>query len=382
MRRELVLAWHVHQPFFVPDEELREQIERSYRPLLALHRELDVPFCLNVTGALLERMALLSPDVIELLREEIAIGRVEPLASGKCHPLLPLLPNGRARAQVQADAAIKERVLGVRPRGFWPADLGWCHSLVDVVAEAGVRWITADSSAKVAAAALPAWSPAVTSGHRVLAPDLAPLVSSAELGEVHRLELCDRSVCALLRHHELSWDLVDLQDGVLHRPDRLEPFVESVFAHYDAGADLLMLGDDGERVHPQTLASYRRVLEALRERDVAFVTGAEALASREARATPIYLPASTFLVDFAAWRTTPDDLVCWRQLEEVERLFEEVARAAPDAPELAALNDTLLECEDSAFTFWKYLRRTREPFHARLAELRARLRALRSRSTS
>lgn len=376
MKRELVLAWHIHQPFFVPDSELREQIEKSYRPLLSLHRELGVPFCLNVTGTLLERIDRIAPEWVELLREEIAIGRVEPLASGKCHPLLPLLPHARARAQVEADVAIKERVLGVRPRGLWPADLGWCHSLVSIVADAGVRWVTVDSSAKIAASSLPAWKASVTDGHRVLTPELAPLVAGAELGDVHRLELGNSSVCALLRHHELSWDLVDLQDGALHWVDRVDSFLDGVDAHYGSGADLLVIGDDGERVHPQTLASYRRVLETLRAREIEFVTGSAALAAREERASPIYLPASTFLVDFAAWRTTPDDLVCWRQLEEVERRYEEIARSMPDAPELDALNALLLECEDSAFTFWKYLRRTREPFHARLAELRARLDAM------
>ena len=373
MSRELVLAWHVHQPFFVPDEEVLEQIERSYAPLLALHEELEVPFSLNVCGALLERLERLAPAWVERLRGLIERGLVEPLGSGKCHPMLPLLPLARARAQIVADAAIKERVLGVTPAGFWPTDLGWSHALVPLVADAGVRWVAVDSSAKVAAAALPAWDEAKVAGHRVLRPELAPLVGPSELGEVHRLAHGDTHVDALLRHHALSWDLVDQQAGVLREPDALGPWLESVDAHYASGASLLLVGDDGERVDPQTLPSYRATLEALREREIVFTSGAAALEARTPR--EIYLPASTFQVDFGPWLTTPDDLVCRRRLEEVQaRFLAAERRLGSDA--VAHLAGEMLDVEDSAFTFWKYLRRTREPFLVKLAAIEASLDAL------
>lgn len=374
MRRELVLAWHLHQPFFVPDEEVREQVARSYEPLLALHEGRDdAPLSLNVCGGLLVRLAALAPDWVARLREAIAVGRVELLGSGMWHPMLPLLPIERARAQIEADARAKEELLGVRPRGFWPTDLGWAHHLVPLVADAGIEWVTVDSSAKVAAASLPAWDEGRVMGQRVLRPELAPLVGPTELAEVHQLELGDARVRAMLRHHGLSWDFVDQQRGVLRHPERLEAWLEAIDAHYEAGADLLVIGDDGERVDPQTLTSYRDALDALIDRGVVLRRGSDAARARSAR--PIYLPASTFQVDFAPWMTTPDDLVCRRRLEHVQaRLAEVTRRRGADAT--ADQSARLLEVEDSAFTFWRYLRRTREPFLVRLTEIEAALDAL------
>ena len=381
-RRELVLLWHIHQPFFVPDEEVAEQVVRSYRPLLELHRELDMPFGLNVCGGLLDRLVTIAPDWIELLGEEVRAGRVELLGSGKFHPLLPLLPRERARAQIVADAESKRAALGACPAGFWPTDLGWTHWLVPLLRDSGYRWVVVDSSAVVAASILPGWRPNTTMGHRVLEPELAPLASEAELGEVYRLRLGDAEIFALPRHHERSWDLVDQQEGLLHDNSRMERALDRVEEHYRSGSSLLVIGDDGERVHPQTLVAYRRWLEALGERGIELVTGSSAVNARAEDAQEIYLPTSTFLVDFAAWLTTPDDFACLRHLEEVERRFEEVARRVRRSGDTAArirldaIDARLLAAEDSGFYFWKYLRRTREPFLAALQIARAELEAL------
>jgi hypothetical protein len=196
---------------------------------------------------------------------------------------------------------------------------------------------------------------------------------------VHRLKLGDAEVFALLRHHELSWELVDQQEGVLHRPELLDKVLDDVAAHYASGASLLVLGDDGERIHPQTIITYQRLLEALRQQEITLVTGSAALEAHAAEATEAYLPTSTFLVDFSAWLTTPDDFVCLRQLDEVQRRFEDVCRQARRRGSeevqqtLTKLGKELLKTEDSAFYFWKYLRRTREPFLDTLAHLRSAL---------
>ncbi len=380
--RQLVVLWHVHQPFFVSDEEVHEHIARSYQPLIEMHRELGIPYGLNVCGGLLERLKKLAPDWLELLRSEIESRRIELLGSGKFHPLLPLLPYDRARAQVEADIDAKRSVLCVRPKGFWPTDLGWTHWLVPILCGAGVSWVAVDSSAKVAASILPGWTTDTTMGHRVMRPDLSPLVAERELGEVHRLRLGQYEIFALLRHHELTWELVDQQEGVLHSPAHLGRALDRIEEYYRAGSSLLVIGDDGERIHPQTITNYRRWLTSLQDLGIQFLTGSDALASRAAAATDVYLPTSTFMVDFSAWLTTPDDYVCFRHLDEVERQFERVAghviRHGDEEArtQLTALNAMLLSVEDSGFYFWKYLRRTREPFLAVIADVRAGLDAL------
>lgn len=370
MTRELVLLWHIHQPFFVPDEEVREQVVRSYRPLLELHRSLEIPFGLNVCGRLLERLAVLAPDWVELLQEELAAGRVELLGSGASHPLLPLLPHARARAQVVADLKCKESVLSTRPVGFWPTDLGWSHWLVPILSDAGLSWTTVDSSAVVAASILPAWESALTMGQRVLSPELSPLVASTELGRLYRLKLGDASLFALPRHSERTWDLVDRREGVLHDVTSLESALIKISEHYDAGASLLVIGEDGERVHPQTVTAYQRWIEGVQERGISFVNATDAVESRAKEAREIYLPTSTALVDLSAWLTTPDDWICFRQVDEVERRFDDLMRRRPKDPRLSRIQAAMLDVEDSGFYFWKFARRTREPFFERLEQIR------------
>ena len=328
MSRDLALVWHIHQPFFVPDAEVLEQLVESYRPLLALHRELSLPFTLNVCGGLLSRLARLAPDWVGELRGELDAERVELVGSGMFHPMLPLMPYERARRQIEADLEAKRALLGAAPAGFWPTDNGWAHWLVPLLAERGVAWVVVDSSAAVQGAVLPSWRGAHKHGHRVLEPELSPLVGARELGQVHRLCHGEAQVFALLRHHELSWDLVDRQEGALHHEARLSPFLAGVRAHYASGADLLVLGDDGERVRPQTLPGYRRCLEALRDDGVRFVTGSRALAPRRAGATERYLPATTSLVDLSAWLTTMDDHACHGQLRAVQDRFVRLERQA------------------------------------------------------
>ena len=144
--RSVVLAWHVHQPFFVPDQEVLSWVAESYRPLLALHRERQIPFCLNVSGGLLRRLAELAPDFVAELAQAAENGDVELLGSGMYHPLLPLLPAERARAQIEGDLRAKRELLGRTPVGFWPADLGFAHWLVEPLAREGVSHVAYEAS--------------------------------------------------------------------------------------------------------------------------------------------------------------------------------------------------------------------------------------------
>ena len=378
--KSLALIWHIHQPAFVPDSEVLEQVEASYRPLLAAHEERALPLSLNVCGGLLDRLLKLAPDFVETLRRGRRAGWLEPLASGLWHPMLPLLPIDRARRQIEDDVFTKEEVFGVAPKGFWPTDLGWAPHLAVLLAAEGIEWVAVNSSSFVEGSVLPSWREERRGGHRVLAPELAPLVSARELGRAARVRVGEASVLALPRHHALSWDLVDREAGALHHPEALPALHAAIGAHFDSGAELLVIGDDGERVRPETLRNYHAFLDGL-PGDVALTTGG-ALAARQAGAPERYLPAGTALVDFSAWEASPDDRVCRQLLAEVQARFAEAERrlGASDesgpGDELSAIDVDLLECEDAAFTFWKYLRRTREPYLAKLYAIRAALDAL------
>lgn len=382
LRRSLALFWHIHQPFFVPDAEVREQVVESYLPLLELHERLKIPLSLNVSGALLARLPAVAPELVARLKQVIERGLVEIVGSGAYHPLLPLLGPERARAQVRCDVERKREILGVSPRGFWPADLGWTHWLVPVLADAGVAWTVLDGSARVLGSVLPGWEPEERHGQKVLAPRLRPLIHEAELGQVSALRLGAERVMAITRHPALTWQLVDLDQGVLHRPGDLPAFTRAVDDYFATGASLLVLGDDGERVNGRTLLAYEATLVALAEHCDRFVHGSTAVAERAADAEERYLPTSTFLFDFGAWLHSADDFACFRLLDGFTRDLatqQALARRAGDVAalaELAKLSDELLPLEDSGLYFWRFLRRTREPFIERLHQLSLRLEAL------
>ncbi|MBK7579787.1 MAG: hypothetical protein IPI67_06210 [Myxococcales bacterium] len=382
LRRTLALFWHIHQPFFVPDSEVREQVVESYLPLLELHERLKIPFSLNVSGALLTRLPQLGPEFVERLVAAVDSGLCEVVGSGAFHPLLPLLTPERARAQVRFDVEAKQRILGRAPRGFWPADLGWSHFLVPILAELGIEWTVLDGAARVMGSVLPAWQPEERHGQKVLSPRLSPLLHESELGRVDALRVGENRVLSIARHPGLTWKLVDLDEGALHRPDEVESYGRAVEQYFASGASLLVLGDDGERINGRTRLTYERVLRALVERVDRVVQGSAAVEERAALAEERYLPTSTFLVDFSAWLNTPDDFVCFRLLETFTRelaLRETLARHSGDAAlqsALSAISSELLPLEDSGFYFWRYLRRTREPFVAKLELLSRRLREL------
>lgn len=247
---------------------------------------------------------------------------------------------------------------------------------MEPLAREGVSWTIVDGSALLASAALPAWETAVRDGQRVLAARPRPLVFETELGRVARAHLGSRSLDVLFRHHELSFELVDFENGVLTRPEHLQRVMDRVEAYFDAGARLLVLGDDGERVNVRTLNAYARVLDELQGRGASFETGTNAVARAE-RVDGSYLPTSTFLVDFEAWESAPDDRVCFRLLEEVQRSLEQTRLLARGNTSLDDIAERLLELEDSGFYFWKFVRRTREPFIQRLSQIAEELRSIR-----
>lgn len=374
--KRLALVWHIHQPFFVPRDELLDQIRGSYEGLVELHRELAVPWSLNVSGALLERIEVMAPELLDALRAQVITGQLELLGSGKCHPLLPLLSPARAKAQVLADKEVKEGLFQRAPTGFWPTDLAVGHGQTALLADAGYEVVVADGTAKLAQAMRPSFTLAETHGAPVLAPILDPLVAESEFASVDRATLADRSIDFVYRHPALTQRLVDQSEGALHRAEAVEPFIAAVSEYLNHAAPRLLLGDDGERVTSGTLLNYRSVLEGLRGTGLEFAT----LSTYRASATPraAYVPTSTATGSFDAWRLTADDEACLLRLQQVSaRLCAMQRGTGPRMRDtLATLSEALLPLEDAAFTFWKHARRTREPFLAGLLAIDEALDAL------
>lgn len=366
MTTEVVLAWHIHQPEFVPDEELREQCRESYRNVLRVHREHDAPFCLNVTGSLLERLGTVAPDLRQSMVSLADDGLLEPLASGYNHPLIPILPYESAREHVARDVAAKERVFGARPAGFWPTDLGWVHWMVPLLREFDVEWSVVDSTALTEGNALSAWEGTEESGHAVLDPQVEATTARRELHVPYQTAFDGDRLGVLLRDHQRSVELFgsDLGGsgtGALYDEDALVGFVEAIV---ETPGDLVCLGEDGERLNPQTIRLYAALLDRLTSRDdVRLRTGTAALSDADVGRRRFF-PASTFQHDLRAWDETMDDRSYRSFLSDVQRRVAALERhtggtESPATPHLERARDALLRAEDSGVVFWHYAERTR-----------------------
>jgi hypothetical protein len=373
----LIFVWHLHQPFFVPDTEVLDRVRESYLPLVRLHSQFDMPLTLNITGYLLHRLELIAPSFLDEVRSGVNAGNIEITASGYSHPLLPLLPPDRARYQIDADLSVKQRLLDVCPLGFWPTDLAWAHWLVPILATRSISWTFVDSSSAYMAGRLPAWIKTDRNGMRALQPADMELALDVEASKVSKLRVGGQTVLAIFRNHELSSALIDNPSGPLFDPTNgAPPFLERVQEFGDGGADYLALGHDGENVTARTFRGYRLLLEQLVGNPSISLTSAQAIVQKLGATAPErYLPASTFEIDYKMWLQTPDDLVFMRFLDSTHRQLELVqglaalSQGSDIADTIHSAQALLATCEDAGFLFWRFVRRTREPFYEALGRV-------------
>ncbi|WP_297090516.1 polysaccharide deacetylase family protein [Thermococcus sp.] len=130
----------------IPKAEIGRVIEKAYRPVISTLLKREIPFALNVTGFTLE---LLPEDVIGLIRDGVSTGLIEITGTAYSHAILPLLSLDRVEAQVQRDRSVKEELLGVSPRLFFPPELAYDPILPAILRDNGYEEIFIDGEALV-----------------------------------------------------------------------------------------------------------------------------------------------------------------------------------------------------------------------------------------
>lgn len=352
----LALAWHLHQPTFVPDEEVRDWVKRSYAPLLEAHAERGIPLALNVTGALLERLAEVAPSFLDRIAALVDEGLVEPLGSGHHHPSFPLLSVVDAREHVRRDREATERYLGEAPSGFWPTDLAWVHLLVPVLADAGYDWSVVDGAALVQGNALPQWDETERNGLTAFRPDTSSLTVDTEFHRPYAATFGDQSLGIFVRDSLRSNALVG-PSSVLRDAERVDEYASDLRSRAKRGS--VLVGADAERITTGTLRGYRRLLDQLVEADTTVGTPEAVYDDRLAETR--FFPASTFQYDLEPWMVTDDDWAYHQLLDEASRRVDDLRLDGGSADARRRAESLLLEAQDSGRLFWHYLRRTREP---------------------
>jgi 4-alpha-glucanotransferase len=141
----LLLAIHNHQPDGNFDEVFVHGYDDCYvRILDALDEAREVRCALHHTGPLLEWLEQHRPDYLGRLAAMVARGQVEILGGGFYEPMLAVLPERDAIAQIRKMAEFCAQHFGVTPRGMWLAERVWEPGLPPLLAAAGVQFTLID----------------------------------------------------------------------------------------------------------------------------------------------------------------------------------------------------------------------------------------------
>jgi alpha-amylase len=142
-----LFAVHSHQPVGNFDHIFARGVMDSYHPFLELlSRHPRIKVAIHYSGCLLEWIETRRPDHVELLRELVSSGQVEIIGGGFYEPILPIIPERDARAQIQSYFDHLERLFGRRPRGLWLAERVWDPRLPELFHQLGVEFTLVDDS--------------------------------------------------------------------------------------------------------------------------------------------------------------------------------------------------------------------------------------------
>lgn len=144
-RATMVMVLHHHQPIGNFPQVFRDTFERCYRPTLELLDAFpDIHVSIHLTGPLWLWAEENAPDYLELLVRLEARGQVEVIGGGFYEPILAMLPERDARAQVEEMNRMLKRRFGHASKGFWLAERVWQTDLPSRLAPMGLEYLPVD----------------------------------------------------------------------------------------------------------------------------------------------------------------------------------------------------------------------------------------------
>jgi len=295
-RYRLHLIWFLHQPFFVPDDEILWRIDSTYLPLIEALGDRSIKCSLGITGSLLERCARLRPDFIAALARTIEDERIMLLGTAAYHPILPWLSARSARAQIFLDRQVKAQLGLPVAKVFWPTELAWSMRVGALAVEFGYEAVVVDNCSRDAANLPPQWRSS---------PDgLSPVVEIEQpLGIAAKIETevhCANApspITLWVRERALSNALLEAMYSEEENDERhfkvFSAALESTFSRAIDPTAPLVLADDPERYLPNRLARLLGLLDSAISACVEFVSPREFVASPCKRRQRCGRPQST-----------------------------------------------------------------------------------------
>lgn len=132
MADKILLAFcvHSHQPVGNYHEVFEKGTRECYLPFLRILREYpDIRMTLHYTGPLLEWFDAHAPEFFEILSELVDRSQVELMGGGFYEPILSVIPERDALAQIEYTSSYIQERFGVKPTGIWCTERIWDPSL-------------------------------------------------------------------------------------------------------------------------------------------------------------------------------------------------------------------------------------------------------------
>ena len=144
---KLIMCIHNHQPVGNMDSILEEAYARSYMPFFHVLKDYPaVKLNVHFTGYLFGWLKEHKPDYISLLKELHNRGQLEIVGGGMYEPILALLPEDDALMQIKLHRDMMEETFGARPKGMWLAERVYEPHLPKIMAKAGIGYTIIDDN--------------------------------------------------------------------------------------------------------------------------------------------------------------------------------------------------------------------------------------------
>ncbi len=288
---KICFCLHNHQPVGNFDYVMNSAYTNCYLPMLEiLENHHGINTGIHISGTLLEWLAFNHPEYLERTGELCRKGRMELLTSGRYEPILTIFRRFDIIQQITDYSDYLEQLSGRRPEGLWLTERVWEPQLPSLLSEAGVSWAVVDDIhlKRAGASGMDLFRPCIT-------------------------EDSGRNMRLLGSNRELRY-------RIPFSP--VESVMEKLREMHDAGAGMVLYGDDGEKfgVWPGT---HKLCYEDLwLDRFFSEVESAEWLdsslpseAARREAAGPFYIPASSY-TEMGEWTLHGCQRVEYDELQE------------------------------------------------------------------
>ncbi len=141
----LILLIHCHQPVGNFNQVFADAFKKSYLPFVEiLEKHPGIKLSLHYSGSLLDWLIQNRPEFIEKIRRMVERGQVEIFAGGYYEPILTLIPEEDALAQIELLKAKVKELFNFSCRGAWIAERVWEPKLPQVLSRAKIEYGVVD----------------------------------------------------------------------------------------------------------------------------------------------------------------------------------------------------------------------------------------------